>query len=106
IVLLDSDLHATFVNRAFRKLWQLSEVDCSCHPAFIDLMHHGQMALARSVSSEEFATHAQTPVPRTKAGDATPVDLRLPDGEVLRFGGRMLSYTRITDIVQERDDLA
>ncbi len=112
IVLLDSDLHATFVNRAFHKLWQLSEVDCTCRPAFIDLMRHGQAALGRSVSSEAFENHVETTVARTKAGDGTPVDLRLPNREVLRFqcvvlpcGGRMLSYTRVTDIIRHCDEL-
>lgn len=112
IVLLDSDLHATFVNRAFRKLWQLSDGDCACHPAFIDLMRRGQTALARSASSEEFECRLDETIARTKAGDDTPLDLRLPNGEVLRFqcvklpcGGRMLSYSPITDIVRHCDEL-
>ncbi len=47
-----------------------------------------------------------------KAGDPQPMDLRLTDGEVLRFqctvlpaGGRMLSYTAVTDIVRRTDEL-
>jgi diguanylate cyclase (GGDEF)-like protein len=112
VVLLDAELHATFVNRAFRKLWHLSDADCSSRPAFLELIRYGQTALGHSVSSKAFEEHTLATVARVEAGDSTPVDLRLPDGEVLRFqcvalpcGGRMLSYTRVTDIVRHADEL-
>lgn len=111
-VLLDADLHVTFVNRAFRKLWQISESDCVRRPAFVNLMRHGQAALGRDVSTQEFENHVHATVARARSGDPSLVDLRLPDGEVLRFqcvalpgGGRMLSYTRVTDIVRNSDEL-
>ncbi|KAB2942316.1 MAG: diguanylate cyclase [Hyphomicrobium sp.] len=111
-VLLDADLRVTFVNSAFRKLWRLSERDCASRPAFVDLMRHGQAALGPSVSAEAFEKHVHATVVRATSGDPSLVDLRLPDGEVLRFqcvalpsGGRMLSYTRVTDIVHRSDEL-
>jgi diguanylate cyclase (GGDEF)-like protein len=112
VVLLDADLHATFVNRAFRRLWQLPEDATDCRPAFVDLMRHGQTVLWGDVPSEVFVDHVNATLARAHAGDSTPVDLRLPNGEVLRFqcfalpcGGRMLSYTLITDIVRRSDEL-
>ena len=46
-----------------------------------------------------------------RAGDSTPINIKLRDGEVLRFsctalpdGGRMLSYTPVTDLVRRNDD--
>jgi hypothetical protein len=46
-----------------------------------------------------------------RTGDSTPINIELVDGEVLRFtctalpdGGRMLSYTPITDLVRHTDD--
>lgn len=111
-VLLDADLHVTFVNRAFCRLWRLSESDCARQPTFVDLMRHGQAALGRSVSAQEFEDHVHAILARARSGDPSLVDLRLPDGEVLRFqcvalpgGGRMLSYTRVTDIVRHSDEL-
>ena len=46
-----------------------------------------------------------------RAGDSTPININLADGQVLRFsctalpdGGRMLSYTPVTDLVRHTDD--
>jgi len=48
-----------------------------------------------------------------RIGDSTPINIRLKDGPVLRFsctalpdGGRMLSYTPVTDLVRHTDDPA
>ncbi len=49
---------------------------------------------------------------RVRAGDADPLDLRRSNGEIVRMqcavlpdGGRMLSYTNVTDIVRRSDEL-
>jgi hypothetical protein len=46
-----------------------------------------------------------------RSGDSTPININLADGQVLRFsctalpdGGRMLSYTPVTDLVRRSDD--
>ena len=48
-----------------------------------------------------------------RTGDSTPINIKLADGKVLRFsctalpdGGRMLSYTPVTDLVRHGDDPA
>ena len=48
-----------------------------------------------------------------RSGDSTPINIKLKDGKVLRFsctalpdGGRMLSYTPVTDLVRYTDDPA
>jgi hypothetical protein len=48
-----------------------------------------------------------------RSGDSTPININLRDGQVLRFsctalpdGGRMLSYTPVTDLVRHTDDPA
>jgi diguanylate cyclase (GGDEF)-like protein len=109
VVLLDADLRATFINRAFRKLWKLPDALTSGCPNFSDLMSHGRAVLAQDVSGlneyvEEILTHV-------RGGDPTPVGMRLIEGDVLRFqcialphGGRMLSYTKVTDIVRRADE--
>ena len=109
VVLVDADLHATFVNRAFRQLCRLPVDAADRRPAFADLMHQARRNGDLSSAS---ADHVDTTVARVRSGDSTPVELRLADGEVLRFqcfalpcGGRMLSYTRVTDIVRRSDEL-
>jgi hypothetical protein len=46
-----------------------------------------------------------------RTGDSTPINIKLADGKVLRFactalpdGGRMLSYTPVTDLIRHADD--
>jgi PAS fold len=48
-----------------------------------------------------------------RSGDSTPINIKLAGGQVLRFsctalpdGGRMLSYTPLTDLVRHTDDPA
>ena len=48
-----------------------------------------------------------------RVGDSTPININLADGQVMRFsctalpdGGRMLSYTPVTDLVRHADDPA
>jgi hypothetical protein len=48
-----------------------------------------------------------------RVGDSTPININLRDGQVLRFsctalpdGGRMLSYTPVTELVRHTDDPA
>jgi diguanylate cyclase (GGDEF)-like protein len=112
VVLLDSEKRVTFVNGAFRKLWHFCDADCESGLSFLDLMGNAQEVLGRAVTSTAFQEHTYATVARVQSGDSTPVDLRLPDGEVLRFqcvvlpcSGRMLSYTRVTDIVRYADEL-
>jgi hypothetical protein len=46
-----------------------------------------------------------------RAGDQTPINIKLANGQVLRFsctalpdGGRMLSYTPVTELIRCDDD--
>jgi PAS domain-containing protein len=41
IVLLDAELRAQFINRAFRKMWRLPDSKADSKPAFVSLMYHG-----------------------------------------------------------------
>ncbi len=112
VVLLDNELRAQFINRAFRKMWRLPDSKADAKPAFIALMHHGRDIRAYDVPENELKDYIAERVARVRVGDPTPADLRQANGEVIRFhctalpnGGRMLSYTYITDIVHQADEL-
>ena len=111
IVLLDNELRAQFINRAFRKMWRLSDAKADSRPAFVALLYHGKDTCAYEVRDEEVDAYIAERVALIKAGNQT-VDLRLANGEVVRLqcavlpnGGRMLSYTYVTDIVRHSDEL-
>ena len=112
VVLLDADLRATFINRAFRKMWKLPEYLTNGLPTFSALMDHGRTELLHEALPSGLDEYVEEILARVKGGDSTPVSMRLIEGEVLRFqcialprGGRMLRYTKITDIVRRVDEL-
>ena len=113
IVLLDSDTRAEFINRAFRDYFSLSDQKADSKPPFIALMYHGRDNGAYELPEDELNAFIAQRTEMMRVGDSTPIDINLANGEVLRFsctalpdGGRMLSYTPVTDLVRHTDDPA
>ena len=113
IVLLDSDTRAEFINRAFRDYFSLPDHKADGKPPFIALMYHGRDTGAYELPEEELSAFIARRTEMMRAGDSTPININLADGRVLRFsctalpdGGRMLSYTPVTDLVRHTDDPA
>src|SRR5262249_20766581 len=107
VVLLDHELRAQFINRAFRKLWRLPDEVAERQPPFVALVYHGRNTQAYAVPNERLDEYVAERIRRVRAGDLDPLDIRLSNGEgvrlrctVLPAGGRMLTYTPITDLVQ------
>jgi PAS domain-containing protein len=110
IVLLDADTRAEFINRAFRDYFALPDEKADAKPAFIALMYHGRDTGAYELPEDELAHFIARRTEMMRAGDSTPININLADGQVLRFsctalpdGGRMLSYTPVTDLVRHGD---
>ena len=113
IVLLDSDTRAEFINRAFRDYFSLPDEMAESKPPFIALMYHGRDTGAYEMPEDELNAFIAQRTEMMRSGDSTPININLADGEVLRFsctalpdGGRMLSYTPVTDLVRRTDDPA
>ena len=113
IVLLDSDTRAEFINRAFRDYFALSDEKADSKPPFIALMYHGRDNGAYELPEKELSAFIAERTEMMRVGDSTPININLRDGQVLRFsctalpdGGRMLSYTPVTDLVRHTDDPA
>ena len=111
IVLLDSDTRAEFINRAFRDYFSLSDEQADSKPPFIALMYHGRDTGAWQLPEDELSAFIAKRTEMIRTGDSTPLNIHLADGQVLRFictalpdGGRMLSYTPITDLIRYSDD--
>lgn len=111
IVLLDSDTRAVFINRAFRKYFALPDAKADAQPPFIALMYHGRDTGAYEMPADELTRFIARRMEMMRLGDSTPINIALKDGKVLRFsctvlpdGGRMLSYTPVTDLVRHTDD--
>jgi PAS domain-containing protein len=113
IVLLDSDTRAEFINRAFRDYFSLPDEKADSKPPFIALMYHGRDNGAYELPEDELSAFIARRTEMMRVGDSTPINIKLSDGQVLRFsctalpdGGRMLSYTPVTDLVRHTDDPA
>jgi diguanylate cyclase (GGDEF)-like protein len=107
IVILDQELRAQFINRAFRRLWNLPEEIADRQPPFVALVYHGRNTNAYAVPAERLDEYVAERVQRVRGGNLDPLDVRMTNGEVLRLecsvlpaGGRMLTYTPVTDLVQ------
>jgi PAS domain-containing protein len=110
IVLLDSDTRAEFINRAFREYFSLSDEQADSKPPFIALMYHGRDTGAYELPEDELGAFIARRTEMMRVGDSTPININLRDGQVMRFsctalpdGGRMLSYTPVTDLVRHTD---
>jgi PAS domain-containing protein len=111
IVLLDSDTRAEFISRAFRDYFSLPDEKADSRPPFIALMYHARDTGAYELPEAELSAFIARRTEMMRSGDSTPIDINLADGQVLRFsctalpdGGRMLSYTPVTNLVRHRDD--
>src|SRR5262249_23197922 len=75
-------------------------------------MNDTRLTGAFDLSAAELDAFIARRIAVVKAGDPTPVDLRRADGRVMRAqcamlpdGGRMLTYTDVTDLVRHADEL-
>jgi diguanylate cyclase (GGDEF)-like protein len=112
IVLLDAGMRAQFINRAFRKMWELPDALAAGNPSFVALMVHGRDINAYQVPAAELDDYIAERVRLVKAGAMAPLKLRRSDGEVLLVqcavlpdGGRMLSYTIVTEMARRSEEL-
>ena len=76
-------------------------------------MYHGRDTGAYELPEDELSAFIARRTEMMRSGDTTPINIKLKDGRVLRFscaalpdGGRMLSYTPVTDLVRHDDDPA
>lgn len=113
IVMLDADTRAEFINRAFRHYFSLPDEKADSKPPFIALMYHGRDTGAYELPQDELSHFIAERVGMVRAGDPTPINIKLRTGAVLRFvctalpdGSRMLSYTPVTDLIRRTDNPA
>jgi PAS domain-containing protein len=113
IVLLGADTRAEFINRAFRDYFSLPDAKADSRPPFIALMYHGRDNGAYELPQQELDAFIARRMEMMRAGDSEPININLANGEVLRLsctalpdGGRMLSYTPVTDLVRHTDEPA
>jgi PAS domain-containing protein len=110
VVLLNADTRAEFINRAFRDYFALPDDKADSKPPLIALMYHARDTHAYELPEDEIDAFITRRVDDIRSGNAMPTMLRLTNGRILRLsctalpdGGRMLSYTPVTDLIRHDD---
>jgi diguanylate cyclase (GGDEF)-like protein len=111
VLLLDKDLRARYTNPAFHLIFNLSLtpaqiIEGDVH--FSELRTRSDYSLPPAEADEYGAKRLASVI----SGDPTPVDMYLRSGRVIRSqcavlpdGGRMLTYSDVTDIVRNAEEL-
>jgi diguanylate cyclase (GGDEF)-like protein len=112
VVLLDADMRARYINRKFRDTWNVPDDKADGNPSFADIMRHVQDTNGYAERGEELRALVARRLAMVEAGDPAPFDLRRADGRVIRAqyaalpeGGRLLTYTEVTDLVRQSEQL-
>jgi diguanylate cyclase (GGDEF)-like protein len=112
VVLLDEDLKARFINRAYYGMWSLPPPPMGKIYSFPELMQHGANIRVWDIAPEAIEDYVARRIELVRQGNQPPVRLRLANGRVLRFvckplpsGGRMLTYEDVSEYVRVSEEL-
>src|SRR5881392_2900503 len=111
ILFMGPDLRAKLINRAFRKMWDISdEFIRETRPTMRDLVIHVWGKNLYDVPADQFEEYVQKRIEPVRKGVASITEMRLRDGRVIQFqtrplpdGGRMLTYFDITDLKRSEE---
>ena len=106
VLFMGPDLRAKVINRAFRKLWGISdEFIQQTRPTMADLINYNRHNDLYDVQPDEFDGHVARRVEAVRLGTQTTSEMRRRDGRIIKHemkvlpdGGRMLTYFDITEI--------
>src|SRR5580704_6715596 len=106
VLFMGPDLRAKIINRAFRKMWGISdEFIHATRPTMADLINYNRHNNLYDVPLDAFDDYVARRVEAVRAGGAAMSEIRRRDGRIIQYqmvalpdGGRMLTYFDITDI--------
>ena len=112
VMLLDRDLRVHFMNHAAIRNGSLRERPRGEKPDSAELLHELAANGALPIPAKRVDQFVNASLEIVRAGNSTPIDMRLTDGRIFRFkcnvlpdGGRMLVYSDVTDLVRNSDKL-
>jgi len=111
ILFMGPDLRAKLINRAFRKMWDISdEFIRDTRPTMRDLVTYVWGKNLYDVPADQFEQYVEKRVEAVRKGTLSTTEIRLRDGRVIQFqtrplpgGGRMLTYFDITDLKRSEE---
>ena len=112
ILFMGPDLRAKLINRAFRKMSDISdEFIRETRPTMHDLVTHVWGKNIYDVPADQFEEYVEKRIEAVRKGTASITETRRRDGRVIQFqtrplpdGGRMLTYFDITDLKRSEEN--
>ncbi len=112
VILLDRELRLHYANPASHAMFQSPQTFVDGKPLFAEMLENARRSGAYAVSADELKQYVDRRLAWVSSGDQTPVDQHLSSGRVIRCqcavlpgGGRMLTYSDVTDIVRHAEEL-
>jgi PAS fold/Diguanylate cyclase, GGDEF domain len=114
VLLLDNDLRAQFSNSALHTMFNSMSPQeiMEDRPHFSEMLRRARLASAYAIAPGEVEEYVARRLQWVVSGDPKPVDQRMSGGRVIRSqtamlpdGGRMLTYSDVTDIVRNAEEL-
>ena len=112
VIVLDKDLRAQFMNLAVFKRTGLRERGPDEYPTYEEILRETAANAGYAVEPDKLDEFVAQRVAFVRSGNPTPIELRMAGGLVARFkcialpdGGRMLTYTDVTDLTRQSDEL-
>jgi PAS domain S-box-containing protein len=113
VVLLDAQLNAEIINKAFYDIWKLAPGDVTVGSPFRALMDINRHNGIYDVDEVEWERYVASRLAEIKAGDVAPREFRRADGctmiysvTALSGGKRLVSYYDVTEMKQREAELA
>ena len=105
VVLLDADLNAETINRAFYEMWKMRPEDTGVGTPFRALMDFNRHNGIYEIADSEWDAYAERRLAEIRAGDVAPREFQRADGctmiysvTALSAGKRLVCYYDITDM--------
>ena len=113
IVILDADLKAEIVNRAFYDIWKVTPEQVGIGNPFRALMDINRHAGIYQVADDKWEAYVASRLAEIRAGDVAPREFKRADGctmiysvTALSGGKRLISYFDVTEMKNREAELA
>ncbi|MBN9245197.1 MAG: response regulator [Mesorhizobium sp.] len=113
VVILDSDLKAELINRAFYDIWKITSRQVGVGDPFRALMDVNRHNGIYDVTDERWESYVASRLAEIRAGDVAPCEFRRADGCVMIYsvtalsgGKRLVSYYDVTEMKQREAEIA
>jgi PAS domain-containing protein len=112
IVLLDKDMRAQFINRAYYRMLSLPAPRPGQTYNYAAILDHARKVALWDIPASATGAYVANRMDLVRTGAQPPENIRFRDGRIFKFvckvlpdGGRMLTYADVSDLVQTAEQL-